>query len=114
MTISLTRPRTFVFAAVAAYLGSVAFLVSVTRMDFPNSTFLETLAGSLLPGLPAALISGAIASHYVHREQLVDTLEWPTGGLLILGFVSAIAAIMITVVGAIVLGILGWAFANPI
>ena len=110
----MTRSRTFAFATVSAFLSDVAFLVYVTRIDFPNSTLLETLFGSLLPGLPAAVICGALASHYIHREQLVDILELPSGGLLILGFASGIAAIMITFVGAIVVGILGWSFANPI
>ena len=82
-------------------------------MDFPISPAWEIVKWSLLPSLPAALICGAIARHYVHRDQLVDELEWPVVGVMIGGFLCAIAAVGITIVGATVLGVIGWAFATP-
>jgi hypothetical protein len=113
MKVALTPFRTFVFAAVSAFLGGMAFLYFVTSMDFPNSTTWELLKYSLLPPLPAALICGAISRHSIHREQRVDELEWPVRRLLIVGFLSAGSAVVITIVGATLLGVLGWVFATP-
>ena len=113
VNVALTPFRTFTFAAIVAYFGGFALLFFMTSGDFPNSPAGEILRFSLLPPIPAALICGASARHYVHRNQLVEKLEWPVTALMIGGCFCAIAAVAITMVGAIVLGVLGWAFATP-
>jgi hypothetical protein len=113
MKVTLTPFRTFVFAAVSAFLSGMAFMYFVTSMDFPNSTTWDLLKYSLLPPLPAAFICGAMARHSIHREQLADEIEWPVRRLLKVGFLSAVSAVVITIVGATMLGVLGWVLAAP-